>query len=1142
MKTNRSKPKALLPINFIVSVGLAISLIIKPTYQMRLLMTLDGGPFDSIYPSEEKGSILIGDQWDRAFLYNISANNDIGKFEGGHDNQFVEGVVEHRETNMIITVGTDGSVVFWDRKTNKTKKKIKNLAGKEGPLTDLIITDNGYVIVSAFKPGMNLFYCRLDMFLRGVRGFFNFESGIAGNITRLKVAREMPMFFSLSGVGLGFGGNDTMTELVLWRVGDPPMILSSLRTKGIVEFDSSFESDRLFYSNLRKDLISKRISDNETLVKKHDTHEGVVFGMTLIPGVEYIATAGGFLVKIWNKHLLLKESMDDSTATFLGRMMYKESERMLVAVSLQGLIIWSQCSLAFCQVCKNDNYCHSCIDGYSLDEKGNCRIQGSKNNPVDWNVGFTDIEMNAFRISFKNIDFNTFVKIKDESHPADQVKLFVGENNENNENFEMKFNKHFQEDNEFGWEFDFNLKTSLGMRNLSLAIENIDRKRVLSFKHTKSRLKRSVHFEPGPKKLAIPAMPSTKLPIFRIYKYVGLVYRAFYWLSLTLALFDLFGRLCYKRNLRLLTLIHYCSSYFSITFISFFMVNFRPLVTKTNLALHQSIHQNYFLILPELNIFFQKFSEGVNFFKDHQKISKYRMGFFFIDRFIIEGGIYFLLLFLSLLTCFGLTSTKGKGDVSDEENSEEARKRKIFGILDISEGMNCRKLINTIRFSTAYCLSLNIAFSACIEFIDMSNLTVYIPKIHKINYWATAATSFCIAFEIFYLLIIGVTINKDHIQLSSDILQENIISDYEKKMKKKGQKKNKEKKDGKKKNKGKKDDQKKTEETKNKNPKQKSKEILSSSTSGNQSDKNQKDKQETQVNDPGVGFFLAGSMVSKNMEFSAMNQRKLEVGASNINAFHYEGTILDLSFICTELSSSFMRSDYFTSFIAKTFHFSYFLRPFIILVLIFWLKDSPKIQSWIFLMVNFIYFLRLLIIGDLLYHRVVFFLREIFFLVLGILIVINAYDDEHPFWSIKSFVCFSLTYLVSREGLMLLEIYIFYLNISKAITRTRQTRIVKQQQLLFESYTQKPEKEEKQRKRRIIKQKLRLDDEDNKKEGVVLPSEERCLHISEIIDNNLQSNRGSAFHSKIIKRSFRNMNNSRLVDSGLKDKGKGKKS
>lgn len=131
---------------------ISIVILAKSSFSTRLMMVVEGGPFDCLQIGYGKNMVLYGDQWDRGYKYNALTNKDKNKFEGGHSDQYIEGIAEHKRTKSIITVGTDGSLVVWNQKSNKSILRVPNIGGKNVTLTDMIITPNDLIIVSVFKP------------------------------------------------------------------------------------------------------------------------------------------------------------------------------------------------------------------------------------------------------------------------------------------------------------------------------------------------------------------------------------------------------------------------------------------------------------------------------------------------------------------------------------------------------------------------------------------------------------------------------------------------------------------------------------------------------------------------------------------------------------------------------------------------------------------------------------------------------------------------------------------------------------------------------------------------------------------------------------------------------------------------------
>lgn len=264
-----------------------------------------------------------------------------------------------------------------------------------------------------------------------------------------------------------------------------------------------------------------------------------------------------------------------------------------------------------------------------------------------------------------------------------------------------------------------------------------------------TKKRKTYFFVRGPKSLPIPSMPafSTKFIMIPLHSFLGTVWRIFYWLSyLLIFCFDLWSvrwkdwgvirknrstskkklktdrpintnnealqrqetpsihdTSSFTNSLNLVPLLLFHTTYFLITFISFFNINYRPVVSRSNIGLHNAIHQNYFFLAPEMHYFegkylkkevykghlfdkggfntgfwgqglssekapttpglFHKILNWMNFketyygrfftenslFKDRFKITEYGIGNVIIDRFGIEFSFYIIFALLGLI-------------------------------------------------------------------------------------------------------------------------------------------------------------------------------------------------------------------------------------------------------------------------------------------------------------------------------------------------------------------------------------------------------------------------------------------------------------------------------------------------------------
>lgn len=77
------------PITYFVC--FALLYLVNSLKGTKLIMTVTGGPYDCLSKGEGKNMVLYGDRWDRGYKYNAKTNKDLNKFEGGHDNKWIEG-------------------------------------------------------------------------------------------------------------------------------------------------------------------------------------------------------------------------------------------------------------------------------------------------------------------------------------------------------------------------------------------------------------------------------------------------------------------------------------------------------------------------------------------------------------------------------------------------------------------------------------------------------------------------------------------------------------------------------------------------------------------------------------------------------------------------------------------------------------------------------------------------------------------------------------------------------------------------------------------------------------------------------------------------------------------------------------------
>jgi hypothetical protein len=67
--------------------------ILESVKSTKLIMTVTGGPYDCLAEGTGENMVLYGDRWDRGYKYNAKTNKDLNKYEGGHNDKFIEGKI-----------------------------------------------------------------------------------------------------------------------------------------------------------------------------------------------------------------------------------------------------------------------------------------------------------------------------------------------------------------------------------------------------------------------------------------------------------------------------------------------------------------------------------------------------------------------------------------------------------------------------------------------------------------------------------------------------------------------------------------------------------------------------------------------------------------------------------------------------------------------------------------------------------------------------------------------------------------------------------------------------------------------------------------------------------------------------------------
>jgi hypothetical protein len=435
-------------------------------------------------------------------------------------------------------------------------------------------------------------------------GFLMADGGHKANITRIKNIPEVPMFISLSGAGI-VGNIKSVTRIVRWESTYPPRKLAVYEEKGVIDCEATWIGNRLYLASMDHSLLSIDLRKNKKIKRVPKAHTDKVTGLALIPYVNFVISGGGFKVKIWNSNLELMETLFDSKTSISGRLIYKESDKIIGAVNLGGIIFWKHCDIPHCHICYNSKICHKCGAGYFNNKKGQCIEGGSPTLPIKWHLKNKNIDRTLYRIQFDNVDRWENLQIRRNVNPNKFVTIFLDDIDESKNHFKMKFTNATDG---FGWDFEIDYGVGLGLRNLSVVIQNKtlnvtgkhphgsssssssgskSSSKSKSSSNSKSSSKSSgskklrmlassgssskkssgsssnskyhypkapklsptkkrteYFFIRGPKSLPIPSMPafSTKFIMIPLHSILGTVWRIFYWLSyLLIFCFDLWS-------------------------------------------------------------------------------------------------------------------------------------------------------------------------------------------------------------------------------------------------------------------------------------------------------------------------------------------------------------------------------------------------------------------------------------------------------------------------------------------------------------------------------------------------------------------------------------------------------------------------
>lgn len=341
----------------------------------------------------------------------------------------------------------------------------------------------------------------------------------------------------------------------------------------------------------------------------------------------------------------------------------------------------------------------------------------------------------------------------------------------------------------------------------------------------------------------MPAFSSNWM-LIPIHSGIGSVWRLFYWLSVILILiFDLWSvrfkdwgilkissrqKIKHKdkmlvesydcsNTVNLIPLLLFHSTYFLVSFVSLLSVNYRPIVTESNIGLHNALHHNYVFTVPEFHHWERRYLHrmaadesfkgkgGINcgfwgqgrsqdptshvegffhkllsffswkekyygsYFKETdqflatQKITDYGVGSLMIDRFFVESSFYLLFALIGLLAS-GMVyaklppkNEKSEYDASGKNSENTVPSKQTLQETLLSAGKpGIGRFFQCARFIVAYSLSLNLFFSSALEIRNYIQNTNQRVKIIHVSFGVACCLSLLILIELRKLILVAI--------------------------------------------------------------------------------------------------------------------------------------------------------------------------------------------------------------------------------------------------------------------------------------------------------------------------------------------------------------------------------------------------
>jgi uncharacterized membrane-anchored protein YhcB (DUF1043 family) len=415
---------------------------------------------------------------------------------------------------------------------------------------------------------------------------------------------------------------------------DPPRLEQVYHGSKFTTADAGFAIGKLLIGLEIGDLDMRNLFKDRHLKTVKKVHKKIM-GIVFMPHINYFATSGDKIVKLFDRNLNLKETLKESKEP-VSKLMYKTSDMLLGALNTKGIVFWKLCDLKHCLACKTEKVCMKCKEGYGLTSDGKCNEIGSENSPIKWSFQHTNVDRTSFKIKFEGVGDEQMGLI-DSLHPGNALEFDTDLTEEQKLNmakiYELKFTKDFELRE---WDINCRYLKGFGMRNLSVNMRN-ETLRILGAIHPETRVRNRIFFAPGPKYDSIPSMPAWRIGIRFFTRSLALIFKVMLYLTILFIVIDLFCRWCGGTSLKGFRLLRYAIFYFGMTSLILFTVNYRPAVTEAFRGYFRGVHSGYFFWDQ-----FQLDSKSLSpiFFNLRNKAVDYGVTLLTVDRNLIGLSIY----------------------------------------------------------------------------------------------------------------------------------------------------------------------------------------------------------------------------------------------------------------------------------------------------------------------------------------------------------------------------------------------------------------------------------------------------------------------------------------------------------------------